>query len=405
MPQSRDTDESRSDADRSLLVDLLYGELADPEVVPAQERVDADEELHSEFAAFGRIRELMSALPEEEPPPAISAKLLHAAAQQAAASPAAAHAASNDDESSGIWAWVTALFRPLVLYPGLAAATSLVLVAGVAGALYVSGRVAPEQSAVMSAEPSLQQAKQESTKAGQAQQADEFEDSAGAAASEASLEPADNADGEAPEATGEAVESRPGDLPGRPAESGKKALESRRRARIDVNDDDLGTVEGAFKSDLGGRGGDGAKAPAKKARSKNRSKRSRSSSRPANRADSKAVLDIDLEKPVLMPVPKSPPPEPEADAADESEASERQAADDKREERPRRTRGASKKKDAAPASSSQVRSLHDEARDAARSGDCSSVRSIGQRILKLDSQYYQERFRRDKALTRCFGKS
>lgn len=445
MPQSRDTDESTSAADRALLVDLLYGELGEPEVAHAEERLGGDEELQGEFAAFGRIREMMSALPDEEPPTAISAKLLHAAAQQAASTasgPVASVSAGRreeSDEPSGLWAWLTGLFRPLVMYPGLAAATSLVLVAGVAGAFYVSGRVEPAQSPMVSSEPAFLEsgeskaaapsapsndpeasAAQPSGAALQQQSGDGFADEA--------PEPVSGADSDAPDDTtggmsDRRAESRPAES--RRPESGREdSDDSRRRARIDGLEGDVGSLEGAYKSGFGGSAGGKASTPASTppARSagprsrKRPSKKSGRSSRSGNKPASKSI-DIGLEEARLAPVPdrsvsdqEAPNAEPEAAEEDEAGAeADEQAPAEKGKKSPRRTRGASqtdKKDSASPATArqSRLRSLHDEAKDAARANNCSSVRSIGGEIEKLDRVYYRERFLRDKALSRCFGK-
>ena len=70
----------------------------------------------------------------EEPPSAISAQLL-AAAAEAAPRPAAAAAAGP-----GLWQRIVDFFGSVAHHPGLAAAATLLVVAGVAGTLYVTGR-------------------------------------------------------------------------------------------------------------------------------------------------------------------------------------------------------------------------------------------------------------------------
>jgi hypothetical protein len=127
------------------VVEVLYGGLDD----------DARESLLRELEGSGQdeilaevrdLQKLFATLPNEEPPPALSAQLMAAAAEASAP-------AKTEGRFS---AWLATIFRPLVSYPGLAAAASLVLVAGVVGTMMLGGnaKVAqPELGAV--AEPTL----------------------------------------------------------------------------------------------------------------------------------------------------------------------------------------------------------------------------------------------------------
>ncbi|GAB4563426.1 MAG: hypothetical protein Tsb0020_12580 [Haliangiales bacterium] len=134
--------------DEHLLIDLLYGELEGDDLARAERRVREDDALSGELEALSELRALMSELPEEEPATAITNQLLHAANSEAAA----LKSAQSGGLLAGIWAWLQQLSESLARHPGLAAAASLVLVGGVAGALYLGGRAelaAPSSSAPM----------------------------------------------------------------------------------------------------------------------------------------------------------------------------------------------------------------------------------------------------------------
>jgi hypothetical protein len=155
MSHPKDIDqraESAADADELMLVDLLYGDLDAGARQRTEQRVREDDALAGELEALTRIRSIMRELPDEEPPEVISTKLLHAAAA------AAGSRAAVDEEQPSLWARLRRLFMPLMMHPGLAAAASLVLVGGVAGALYLSGdlkmaAVSHERAPAMAAAP------------------------------------------------------------------------------------------------------------------------------------------------------------------------------------------------------------------------------------------------------------
>lgn len=127
-------DASVDDGARDLLLGLLYGELDDDDAARAERRVCDDSELAHELEGWEQIRSLMRELPQEEPPDAISVKLMHAAAE------ASKGRGADREAHGGVWGWFKNLFAPVMMYPGLAAATSLVLVAGITGAVYLSGQ-------------------------------------------------------------------------------------------------------------------------------------------------------------------------------------------------------------------------------------------------------------------------
>ena len=122
MFQCRDID--------ALMMDWLYGELAPQKAQSFSAHVEGCSRCHDELAAYQRTRELVSELPSEEPPAALSALLIREAA---ARSPSPRAEAAGE---GGILAWLARLFQPLQ-HPALAAVATLVLVAGVAGTLYL----------------------------------------------------------------------------------------------------------------------------------------------------------------------------------------------------------------------------------------------------------------------------
>ena len=127
----------------ALMMDWLYNELdASQEALFEQHKRSCTHCRH-ETESLQQIRQQARAgfgsLDELEPPAAITAKLMHEAAKRAPVVPQRAHA-GRDDEQSGTWGWFLTLMRPLAAHPGLAAAASFMLLVGVAGSLYWSGK-------------------------------------------------------------------------------------------------------------------------------------------------------------------------------------------------------------------------------------------------------------------------
>lgn len=119
------------DADR--LMALLYGELDAGEAERERAAVAESPEQAAELEGFERVRTLFRELPDEEPPPRISAQLLAEAARSA---PAPRRAVAVPAREDGFWARLLSWLSP-VQHPGFAAAASVVLVAGLAGVLYL----------------------------------------------------------------------------------------------------------------------------------------------------------------------------------------------------------------------------------------------------------------------------
>src|SRR5688572_5721513 len=139
--------ERRPDTDTSL-IDLLYGEGDEAARAAAQAQVESDAGLAGELERMRALRGSLAAWREEtEPAPAGGLDELMAAARaHARGSQRVAAAAEPPEpvEQRSLLDRITAWFAPLLSHPGLAAAATLVLVAGVAGTLYLTpgGRAA-----------------------------------------------------------------------------------------------------------------------------------------------------------------------------------------------------------------------------------------------------------------------
>jgi hypothetical protein len=116
-----------------LMMDWLYEELDPPRSAGVSEHLESCARCSEQLGALRSTRAALRDLPQLEPPPAISAILIHEAARRAPAVEAPDFAAAP----TGFWQKLRAAFRPLVLHPAATAIASLILVAGVAGALYV----------------------------------------------------------------------------------------------------------------------------------------------------------------------------------------------------------------------------------------------------------------------------
>lgn len=132
MLQCRDID--------ALMVDWLYEELDALTSAPFEAHVDGCTRCRGELDSLAYTRAAMRDLPQEEPPSSITAILLHEAAKRAPAPARAAAAPLGDDEARrGFFGWLASLLDPIVAHPAAAALATLVLVAGVAGSMYLRG--------------------------------------------------------------------------------------------------------------------------------------------------------------------------------------------------------------------------------------------------------------------------
>ncbi len=134
-----------------LMMEWLYDELDPSRSARVAEHVGGCARCSAEMSALRGTREAFRDLSDVEPPASITAILLHEAASAVAPSRAAV---------SSLWARLGAMLRPLALHPAATALATLILVAGVAGALYMrrgremvrSGADVPASDAVSSVE-------------------------------------------------------------------------------------------------------------------------------------------------------------------------------------------------------------------------------------------------------------
>jgi hypothetical protein len=113
-----------------LLVDWLYDELEPAEAARFTRHIDGCDACWQTAEAMTRIRALMRELPEEPPPEAVSSRILHQAAEQAAGT-----------RGRGLWSWLAGSLEMVWAHPAAAALASMVLIGGVAGALFTRGKL------------------------------------------------------------------------------------------------------------------------------------------------------------------------------------------------------------------------------------------------------------------------
>ncbi len=390
MPGSKDI-EREPTAEELLVLDLLYGEVNGDEAARASRRIEAEPDRADELAGFRNVRALLRELPDEEPPQAVSARLLHAAAEAAPAKGTTA-AATAAAAGGGFLAKIFGVFRPLVASPGLAAATMLVLVAGIAGALYVSG-------GFRASEPKLADHEQLSptTPAGTATASPQGATVEETVGGEALNDP----NAAAPAETGRSARLDEGELdltpeaePAKPAprtKADKPKDSAPARTRATSSSTTRRAAHGATKSGSYGAGdryapaGGAGKAEATMP-STGKTARGPSGVK-GNAADTPMIdaEDVDQASPAPAQQPAAPPPP---------------AADEKKP--------VSKKKQSTSAAKAEKTSsrvvlddLHAKAVQAAKDGECDAVRSLGQRIRAVNATYYTKVFVADKRLTAC----
>ena len=331
------------------LVGLLYGELDAEQAARTGARVEADPAQAARLGDMRRVRELFSAMEDEEPPSRLTAQLMAEAARSA---PQARSAAAPAE--AGIWARFVSWLQPLVQRPALAAAASLVLVAGVAGVLYmrkgeeltsttpastpVSEATPPAATSESAAEPPPVTA---ATPADTAEvtvgDQDEGADRGGAAPAEA------------PKPTREVARRK--QAPGGQAANQKKAMSyDKAPAKPTVKS---GTVYGLSEQEMVPReepAAGGGAAPATGAAEQQK------------KAD-----DAPIAQPA--PAPQAPPP----------------PADSKTPPRP------------------DAQTLHKRAIDAALDHRCDEVRSLAGQVRAADPSYYAKTFSPDKRLQACLS--
>ena len=122
------------------MMDWLYDELDDTSSAPFAEHIDGCARCQTELDSLTRTRAALRALPDDDPSPGITQILLHEAAKRAPSKRARATSIADDRDKPGALAWLFGWMKPALAHPGLAAFACLVLVAGVAGSLYVRGK-------------------------------------------------------------------------------------------------------------------------------------------------------------------------------------------------------------------------------------------------------------------------
>lgn len=128
---------SNTDFDATLL-DWLYGELDSDAMASFEAHLETHPEHRAEAHALRDTRMAFQELPQAEPSGALTAMLM----QQAAASV---------QPKEGLWASIVGFFQPIVLHPAAAAMATVVLLAGVAGTLYLkNGNMVAEPTAASS---------------------------------------------------------------------------------------------------------------------------------------------------------------------------------------------------------------------------------------------------------------
>ncbi|WP_428268428.1 hypothetical protein [Haliangium sp.] len=399
---------AREGGSEHLVMDLLYGELAEPERTRAEEAVRADEDLSNSLGAFSELRALLRELPEEEPPPAVSAKIMHAAAQAVGAGSARARA-----DRPSLWARLERLFMPIATHPGLAAAASLVLVVGIAGVLLLSGRnpvseaeLAPsaqepaDNAAVPAAAPAapapggdVERAEAEPAQQlgerGGAEEQREVLDGLGRGGLSAEVE-------EVPQAVSTGRAEAP------PPAKQRKSRARRASGRRDSSGGDFakgGYDKSPDTADLEGRMGQsrGATVAPKRA-----TKPVDRRSMPGTGATSKSPSAPTDESAAPAEKPSSSTEDPadaklDRDADDVAEAEDDGDGDADDGGAPAREQRQARDEDGA----GSARALHKRAIDAAARGDCRTVLALSQRVREIDSEYHREVMSTDARLRRC----
>ncbi len=444
--------------DDLMLVDLLYGELDEDARGRAEQRVREDQALGRDLDAFSSLRTLMRELPEAEPPDSLSAKLMHAAAAEVSGSGRRA-AAENDEEPQSLWSRLKSLFLPIAMHPGLAAAASVVLVAGIAGVLYVSGDLKPAvpmykqeaaQPSAAAGAPAPMEAP-EGAAAAPALNLDESDTLANRAPARRPVTSVPASPAPDPAATGAAddydygaEEQSPKRFAQAPAEveipATKQALGSRggyvdadkdssllaRRdgesrpagksaAKPEANEEEPARAKAGKKMDLAESFGDELEPATRTADVTSK----RASTAPGNGSDIAQGATSGgggaqaPQKPGAAPAktksPPAPPPPVQAapaqappPAADRAQA---EAPDDSAAPADRKTpaRAEEKARERSDGTATRVSELHQKALAAAARGDCATVRSSGSTIQQLSPSYHRDSFARDARLQECLS--
>jgi hypothetical protein len=470
MAHIKDMDEhepgsERRDAptpDDLMLVDLLYGELDENARARAEQRVREDQALGSELDAFSNLRALMRELPEAEPPESLSAKLLHAAAAEVSGS----RAAAQDEEPKSLWSRLKSLFLPIGMHPAFAAAASVTLVAGIAGALYVSGNLKAAAPRLESAEQAqfdvaagapppmeapegavanttLAPAPVQAADPAATAPAASRDESDGVARGALARRPADTAAATPvpePEATGAladdygAEEQSPRQFAQAPAEAVEAPAGNSLGGRGGYLDTDKNAPQlaqrtttrkpqekGEYRRDEGGKKLDLSESledELAKSVTTGDVGSTRSSAAPGNgpvatQGSSGGVAggggaaapqkQAPAAKPKAPATAATPPPPPQAAPPAADREQEEAASEAAAPDSKAPARKEAKARERSDSSATRVSEMHKKALAAAARGDCATVRATGNAIRQLDPTYHRDSFARDARLQECLS--
>ncbi len=339
------------------LVSLLYGEMEPDEAERTGARVASDPALSARLGEMRRVRDLFSSLEEEDPPSRLTAQLM---AEAARAAPQPRRAAAPAE--AGLWSRFISWLQPLAQRPALAAAASLVLVAGVAGVLYM-------------------------------RKGDELTSTAPPPAAETETAVDGNAAGTA---------AQPAVPPPVTAATAEAEIGEDRGGQAD-GDDSMAPAEEPAKSD-----------PASSREDKPTAKRRKSSSAAPG---SKNAYDKAPAKPAVKSgtvyglSEQEMVPREQAQAGSEGGGGSAGDAEKKADEAPAPQAPPAPTPSTAPANDSKapapsrpdVRDLHKRAIDAALDNRCSEVKTLAGQVRATDSAYYAKSFAGDQRLQKCLA--
>jgi hypothetical protein len=336
------------------LLDLLYGELDGEAERAMRARVAADPGLADQLGQLERVRGLFRELADEEPPARSTAQLMAQAAQ----------AARKGGEREGFWQRLRGWLTPIMAHPGLAAAASVILVAGVAGLLLL--RKGTELTRVRS-EPTALDVEMAPAAPPTAPAEERAAEVGGSAASApASTAAATGDDDLAAEAPARAPEPKP---------SRRRAKARAEKEQAAGGKDAIAPPALGYKQDLP------AATP-----------RSTSADESGVEEQAEGVTRRDraapgANAPAPEPAPPADAPSPEQSKAPSAPGAPPASAPAKPE----------------PAKLGSPAELHKQALDAAANSRCLEVQSLAQSVRKADAAYYDKVFRPDRRLAVCLS--
>jgi hypothetical protein len=296
-----------------------------------------------DVGGLGTVRGLIARVREEqpgvEPPQAIGARLLLAAQEHAPKKAAAS------ESRPGVWARLSAWMRPVIAHPGMAAAATLVVVAGATAVWMSRGGKVEEPTIRQEARAPAEEADGEAAGSGLV---------AGADTATVTTE-------SAPAAAVPDLDEKQQAAPARTSTSTPTTKTPSRDVRAPAKK--RATPELAKETASGGGAGRGVAF-------------GDSAADDSLQQEPAAGVKAKVGAPAQQPSAPPPPPAPAPDKPTEA-----------------------KKNDEAPPS--RVRQLFDQARAAAKQGDCERVEALGAEVKKLDASYYAKTFSTDASISAC----